>query len=163
VLSWSTADQLDMHLTYATSSCQCDVSTGVVQTCNTGDVVIEHKCPSGGLQCAESILLSVPRTTVYTLNVAKTTSVSGLSLYDSGAQVDVYIGWGWWGSAWPYAVLPVPGADPFGIDTSHTATYWAVFCARKYSWSGFVPLNRFSNALDYAYSLVGAANKCPNR
>jgi len=141
----------------------------VVPVCINGDVQVEHSCRGvtasyneGGTTCAESVLIAVPRTTVYTLSVSNE-SPTVASLYDSGAQVDVYIGWGWWGSAWPYAVLPVPGSDPFGIDTTHSFHYWAVFCARQYDWAGFVPLNKFSVGLDYDYSIRGADNKCPLR
>jgi hypothetical protein len=39
---------------------------------------------------------------------------------------------------------------------------WTCFCARKYSWSGFVPLHRFGNQLDLSFKVV-EVNHCPAR
>jgi hypothetical protein len=143
----------------------CDVSTGVCNTqCAGNDVVVETACAGGstegGTLCAESILLRVPRKTVYTLTVVN--NAPGKNIYDTGAQVDVYLGWGWWGSAWSYTTIPVPGGDPSGADPTRTNNYWAVFCSRRYSWSGFVLLNRFGKTLDVGYSAV-TNGKCPKR
>jgi len=175
VLSWNTPNNLDMHMIYATSTTLCDVNTGTVSVqCAGTDVVVERTCAGGlsgqgGTQCAESILIAVPRTTVYTLSVVNVNNGAGSAtppitpnIYNTGAQVDLYIGWGWWGSAWPYAVLPVPGADPFGQDPLNEKTYWTVFCARQYSWAGFVPINEFGFTFDLAYAMPGVANTCPH-
>jgi len=160
VLSWDTPNNLNMHLTYATSSQQCDVSTVLAGTnCQCTDIVREQRDAVDGRMGVETYKIAVPRTTTYQVSVQN--AGGPVSIYDTGATVSLYIGWGWWGSAWPYIMLPVAGADPAGHDPQRTKTYWAVYCAREYSWSGFAPLNSYSTELDWSYSRRGQTNTCP--
>jgi len=160
VLSWDTTNDLTMHLTYGTSFGQCDVSAVLSgSNCQCNDIVREQRQSVNGLLGVETYLIAVPRTTTYQVSVQNVAGPS--SIYRTGATVSLYVGWGWWGSAWPYVTLPVAGDDPTGRDPTQQKKYWAVYCAREYSWSGFAPINTYSNALDWTYSARGNNNRCP--
>jgi hypothetical protein len=161
VLTWDTVNYMTMHLTYSTSNGECDVSTVLAgSACQCSDIVREQHATISGTMGVETYLIAVPRTTVYQISVQNLNGPTGsVPIYQTSASVTLYIGWGWWGSSWPYVMLPVAGCDPTTGDTT-TNTFWAVYCAREYSWSGFGVINKYSTALDWLYSSPGR-NACP--
>jgi len=150
-----------VHFTYQASNAMCDISTAVnCPLCRTNDVIVQQAASNGLVGC-ETLMIVVPRCTTYQLSVQMVNRGSANTpIYKTGATVSIYYGFAWLGSRWPFVVIPIAPANP--ADSQNLDTFWAVFCAKEFSYSGFVTLNKYSTALDWTYS-GGTGAKCPIR
>jgi len=154
VLSWNALPRdLDLHSSHMTA---CTVNNGRTsvqstklcsvgyQTPSCGSVDHERSADVGGDVGSESQQIYPLSNTVYQFYVNKYQGQAAIpTLYNSGAQIDIYSG----SSDWAIATIPIPGSNP--RDPTGSMTWWNSFCidgTRPLTSTGIrvVTLNTFS-------------------
>jgi len=122
VLTWNALPaDLDLHISFMSTDKLCDVGYPKA-TCESCTLEVQNS--NGGDSGCEAVTIPVLKKTTYQVAVQKYAGQPATpTLYNSGAQVDVYVKSG----PWPLIIFPITGTSQDN-DLKGTNTWWNVFC-----------------------------------